>query len=378
MHLGTQTVLLTPIGRSAVATLLVDGPRATEIVSRLFQPAGNRPFAEQPIDRILFGRWPSSEAGEDVVVCRRATDRVEINCHGGRMAARAIVDTLGACDCREVDWPTWLQQTTADPLEADARTALADAVTERTALILWEQHCGALRRAVDEVASLVAANELPAALAKIDDLLAWSPLGLHLTVPWRVVLAGRPNVGKSSLINALVGYRRAIVHSTPGTTRDVVTASAAVDGWPIELADTAGMRSEGQQLEKAGIQLAREQAASADLLLLLFDRSQPWSAADESLATEWPRALYVFNKCDLPAAAGMADPLGLTISAIGGAGLETLLAAIAARLVPHSPPVGQAMPFLPSHVQALTAVRRAVACADWTAAQTALAPLLSR
>jgi tRNA modification GTPase len=157
-----------------------------------------------------------------------------------------------------------------------------------------------------------------------------------------------------------------------------VTASAAVDGWPIELVDTAGMRSEGQQLEKAGIQLAREQAASADLVLLLFDRSQPWSAADESLATEWPRALHVFNKCDLPAAAGLAEPFGLTISATSGAGLETLLAAIATRLVPQSPPAGQAMPFSSSHVQALSALRQAIVCADWTAAHLALAPLLSR
>jgi tRNA modification GTPase len=274
-----------------------------------------------------------------------------------------------------VDWRTWLKETAADPLEADASIALADAVTERTAAILWDQHCGSLRRAIDELASLVEAQDARTALAKVDALLSWSSLGLHLTTPWRVVLAGRPNVGKSSLINALVGFRRAIVDPTPGTTRDVVTAAAAVDGWPIELADTAGIRAAGAHLERAGIQLAQQQASTADLLILLFDRSQEWSAADEELATQWPQALRVFNKCDLPAAASTTDLRGLAISAATGAGLDELMDAIASRLVPQPPAAGQAMPFLASHVQALWEARRAVASNDCSAARLALARL---
>jgi tRNA modification GTPase len=374
----TQVVLLTPSGRSAVATLLVSGPQASEIVSRLFQPARKRSLAEQPFDRIVFGRWPSSDTSEEVVVCRRAYDRVEINCHGGIAASRAIIATLAACDCHEVEWRTWLKETAADPLEADASIALADAVTERTASILWDQRCGAMRRAIDELASLVDAQDALAALAKLDELLSWSSLGLHLTAPWRVVLAGRPNVGKSSLINALVGFRRAIVDPTPGTTRDVVTAAAALDGWPIELADTAGIRAAGAHPERAGIQLAQQQAATADLLLLLFDLSQAWTDADEELAAQWPQALRVFNKCDLPAAANTTKQSGLAISAATGVGLDELMDAIASRLVPHQPPVGQAMPFLASHVQALQALRRAIETNDWNAAVLALAPFNTR
>jgi tRNA modification GTPase len=370
----TQVVLLTAPGRSAVATLLVAGPQATEIVSRLFQPAGERSLAAQPLGRIVFGRWQSSEAAEEVVVCRRAAERIEINCHGGLAASRAIIATLAARDCHEVEWRAWLRQTTADPLEADATIALADAFTERTSGILWEQRCGALRRAIDELASLITARQSEKALDKLDELQAWSSLGLHLTTPWRVVLAGRPNVGKSSLINALVGFRRAIVHPTPGTTRDVVTAAAAVDGWPIELADTAGMRAEGEQLELAGIQLAQQQAAAADLLILLFDRSQAWNAADEALVTQWPQALRVFNKCDLPSEASMANLPGLEISAATGVGLDALMAAIASRLVPRPPTSGQAVPFLAAHVQALNELRLALVADDWAAAIRSLAP----
>ena len=86
------------------------------------------------------------------------------------------------------------------------------------------------------------AADLQAAAARIREWLAWEDFGLHLTRPWNVVLAGRPNVGKSSLINALLGYTRSIVFDQPGTTRDVVTAATAIDGWPIELSDTAGLR----------------------------------------------------------------------------------------------------------------------------------------
>jgi tRNA modification GTPase len=374
----TQVVLLTPPGRSAVATLLVVGPQATEIVSRLFQPAGKRSLSEQPLDRIVFGRWPSSDTSEEVVVCRRAHDRIEINCHGGIAASRAIIATLAACDCHEVEWRTWLKETATDPVEADANIALADAVTERTTGILWDQRSGVLRRAIDELTALVDAHRATAALAKVDALLNWSSLGLHLTSPWRVVLAGRPNVGKSSLINALVGFRRAIVDPAPGTTRDVVTAAAAVDGWPIELADTAGIRAAGAHLERAGIQLAQQQATAADLLILLFDRSQQWTADDEELATQWPQALRVLNKCDLPAAVSATGLPGLAISAATGAGLDELMAAIASRLVPHPPPAGQAIPFLTTHVQALQETRRAVASNDCNAARLALAPFNTR
>ena len=353
----TRVVLLSAPGRAAIATLLVAGPQATEVTGRLFQPASSRPLAEQPLRRILFGHWPAGEVAEEVVVCRAAEDRVEINCHGGVAAPRSIVRSLIAAGCQEIDWRTWIRESVADPLAADAEIALADAPTERTARILLDQRCGALRRQFDSIQDRLRTGDIVAARQLVDELLARVDVGLHLLKPWRVVLAGRPNVGKSSLINSLVGYERAIVHSAPGTTRDIVTALTALDGWPLELMDTAGLRAGEEPLEAAGIELARNQAAAADLLLLLFDRSVVWNAEDEALLASWPKALVVHNKCDLPAGSGKR-PEGIEVSAQTGAGLAGLAKAIVERLVPCYPQVGEAVPFLESHFTLLRLVRQ--------------------
>ncbi len=369
---ATRVVLLTPPGRSAVASLLVDGPDATSVADSLFQPAGRRTLAAQPCGRIAFGRWPSSAVGEEVVVCRRTPQQVEIHCHGGRAAARAILATLTARGCQETAWTEWMWQTSDDPLVSDARIALAAALTERTALLLWQQHQGALRRAIDEITAQIVVGDLISARSRINDLLGWSALGLHLTKPWRVVLTGRPNVGKSSLVNALVGYQRALVHATPGTTRDVVTAATAVEGWPIELADTAGIRGGGEALERQGIDRARQNALAADLVLLVADRSRPWSDEDAALAAAWPQALWVLNKCDLPPSMGFANRNAIEVSALLATGIDALIAAIARRLVPTAPAPDEALPFLPAHVDVLKSAGEGLARGDSSAAMAAI------
>jgi tRNA modification GTPase len=366
-------VLLTGPGRAAVASLLVEGPRATEIVAGLFHPAGRRPLGQYACGRIVFGRWQSPDEGEEIVVCRRAADRIEIHCHGGQAAAAAIIGSLVAAGCREWNWRDWTRDQAPDPIAAEAAIALAGAPTERTAMILLDQQQGALGRALDDLAARLAAGDAPGALARIERLLGWSALGAHLVSPWKVVLAGRPNVGKSSLINALLGYQRAIVHATPGTTRDVVTATTAVDGWPIELADTAGLRASGDALEAAGIERARQMLRAADLVVFVFDATAADEPDQHELRSEWPAALRVLNKCDL-AAPGDERP-GLRTSALQGHGVDELARAIAARLVPAAPPTGEAVPFLPEHVQALVEARAALAGGDTAGAARLLGQL---
>ena len=200
------------------------------------------------------------------------------------------------------------------------------------------------------------------------------PRGSRSTLCWRerrlaatssnrgsVVLAGPVNVGKSSLINALVGYGRSIVHDAPGTTRDAVTATTAIDGWPVELCDTAGLRAASSlgPVEAAGIQLAHERLAEAELAVLVFDQSASWSNEDESLPRLWPRALVVHNKADLPPAPG-TRPAGTTVSALHGQGLGELLALISTRLVPNPPTPGMAVPLDNQQLEAIRRLARAV------------------
>jgi len=350
------------------------GPGAADLVGRLFQPASGKSLTEHPLGRIVFGRWSS---GEELVVCRREPDLVEVHCHGGQAAPRAILDSLVAEGAATVDWRDWLRAQQHDPISADAWIALAEARTHRTASILLEQFHGALRREIEVIQLQLAEGQLETALAKIRKLLARASVGLHLIVPYRVVLAGRPNAGKSSLINALVGYRRAIVAETPGTTRDVVTASAAFEGWPVELADTAGLRQARDPLEAAGVDLATDRLSSADLVILLVDVSQRPTDEQEPLRAAWPDALVVLSKCDLPRQLGQ-NVKGLEASAVTGQGLPELEHAIANRLVSHPPASGEAVPFTAQQVATLGSVLDLLERNEPRAARERLDELLSR
>lgn len=370
----THVIRLTAPGRGAIASVRVEGPRAVAIVEELLKlPRGHR-FEDAKPNDICYGRWQSAESGEEVVAYRRGPSCGEIHCHGGVAAVSAIVESLVQLGCEEIDWHDWLIQTAADPIVAAAEIALTQAPTERTAAILWDQRRGALRSAIESIRSLAGSGDVARVIGVVERLLEVAPVGLHLTAPWTIVLAGRPNVGKSSLINALVGYERAIVHPTAGTTRDVLSAATAIDGWPLELTDTAGLRHSSESLEAAGVELARERLAAADLAVLVFDASTPWSADDDALVTAWPKALKVLNKCDLPPAIGherMAG--GVCTSATRGDGLDELRRQIARCLAPSPPLRGEALPFLPQQVEALGEVLRLLRTNQVVAAQGLLA-----
>ena len=330
-----------------MATVLVAGADALPVVGRLFRPAGGRPLASFPLGRIVLGRW-GAEPGEELVVVRQGADRVEIHCHGGRAATAAVVEALAGAGCRPTTWQVWHHDEAGDAVRAAALEALAHARTQRTAAILLDQYHGALGRAMDEIARRLRAGDAPSLAAARDGLralLARGSLGRHLVVPFQVVLAGRPNVGKSSLINTLVGYGRSIVHDEPGTTRDVVTVATAFDGWPVELSDTAGLRAGGDALEAAGMRLARRHLAQADLRLLAFDAGRAWTTDDDELLAEWPAALVVHTKSDLPPDISRPRPAGVSASSVAAGGADELARAIAARLVPDPPTPGAAVPF---------------------------------
>jgi len=359
---GLSISELTPAGRGAIATLLVRGAHAAQTVARLVW--SDPPKAWPPTEpQHLELRWIGPQPAEQVVLRYRSEDVVELHCHGGLAVARItrLLETAGAV---RRDWRQSLPVQSDDPIAADALAALLEAPTERAAAILLDQSGGALRAAVARVLTALEAGDTTAALQQVAALRRWTSLGTHLTRPWRVVLAGQPNVGKSSLLNALLGYTRALVHPTPGTTRDVLTAQTAMAGWPVELVDTAGLRAAEHPLEQAGVSLAEQELEEADLVLLVCDGSQPWTEAEELLRCRRPEALIVHNKADLCALVDSRRPAGLAISARLGRGLDAVVEAIAARLVPEMPAPRTAVPFTAAQDAALAAAVQTIETHD--------------
>jgi tRNA modification GTPase len=352
--------VLTPTGRGAVAVVAVASSRATDAVAYYFRANNGRSLAEQRIAAIVYGRWNSD--GEDLVVCRRTEELVEIHCHGGSQSVVAIAADLTAQGCEQIPWQDWLARQDDDALKVEAQIALAQATSTRTALILLEQYRGALRQELQAIYNLLL-NSDATAEQRLAVLLATAELGMHLTRPWQVVIAGRPNVGKSSLINALVGYRRAIVFDQPGTTRDVVTAATVIEGWPVVLSDTAGMHEASDQIETAGIELAKQRLKNADLVVWVFDaaESQALSYQDlmmqevNGLGLQLPgKQLLVLNKIDRVSDPNLSGEL-LATSATTGEGVDSLLIAIANSLVPEVPASGSAVLFTERQEQAMRA-----------------------
>lgn len=362
---------LTPAGRGAVATLQLRGTLGELDGSPqpFFCAASGRPLADLPLGRIAFGTVGRDPA-EEVVVCRVEPDQVELHCHGGDAAVRRIVADLARRGFveRPAVWPG------ATQFERECYEALARAQTQLAANLLLCQQGGLLRQVLEQVVATRPNRSL--AIERLGAVWRWRRAGLRLTQPFRVALVGRPNVGKSSLINALVGYERSIVFDAPGTTRDVVTAETALAGWGIQLADTAGFRTEAGELETLAMERARDWLTDADLVLLVLDRSQPLTAEDRELTQAYPEALYLVNKVDLPSAwsgeLGPSDEPGslvrsapLMVSAVTGEGMEELQRQIMARLLPAPVTGPVALPFTPRQVTHLEQARLALDEGDW-------------
>ena len=195
-----RVVLLTPPGRGAVATVRVEGPEACQRVDLLFQPLSRCAVASLPSDRLAFGRMRLGEEIYDEVVVRRPEEEaVEIHCHGGPAVVERLIAVLTEAGGRRIPADQWLQGSHASPIVAATHAVLGNATTLRGAAILLDQYHGALDRAVEKILQDLNDGRVDAASDEIEELLAAAPCGCHLAQPWRIVLAGRPNVGKSSL-----------------------------------------------------------------------------------------------------------------------------------------------------------------------------------
>jgi tRNA modification GTPase len=370
-----QVALLTPVGRGALAVVGVLGADAARLVARLFAPRGARPLYEADrrnagngVAEVRFGRWlgHAGGVGEDVVaVVRPGGDRIEVHCHGGTAAAEGAITSLEAAGARRVSWHHWLASQGEADWAIEVREALARVRGPKAARILSRQLAGAWDVAWRRLQAAAEAGRVSEVVADGTRLLAAARVGLRLTRPWRVVLVGRVNAGKSSLVNALAGHARCIVTPVPGTTRDLVETRLVLDGWEIDLVDTAGLRPGDEPVdpvERAGIERAIAAAAAADLVVRVVSAD-----GDEPAATASPHQLLVRSRADLAVqggATGMEAADSLTTSAVMGLGIEALAAAIIARLVPeeHDDPalLAGAVPVTPRQADALRHLVRSV------------------
>jgi len=367
----TRVQVLTPAGTGAIATVEVSGPRAWEIARQLFKPAGKPLPAEPELHRFWFGRL----AGDEVILAVTGPETLEVHCHGGVRVVRWVVEQFTARGCIEGGRGGGF----ATPREgahrgvedsapatlpdcSDPATLLQRAPTLRTASLLLDQFHGAFDRAISQILGSLDTDPA-AARQQLEELARWAPVGRHLVKPWRVVVAGAPNVGKSSLVNALAGYQRAVVSEIAGTTRDVVSVQLAFDGWPVELIDTAGLR-ESEGLEAEGVERAQRAIRDADLVIWVLDTTDPEGTRPGPEECRTHDAIFVANKIDLVPSWESNEfnrkTRGVGVSATKGTGITGLIAELVKKLVPDAPPPGVAVPYSPRLAELVLGAHKAL------------------
>jgi tRNA modification GTPase len=358
-------------GAGSVAIVRLSGPQAEAIGRRLFVAPGAQAWESH---RVLYGHVVDPADGQRVdealLLPMRAPrsftreDVVEFHCHGGLVAVRRVLELVLAAGARLAGPGEFSQRAflngRLDLTRAEAVAEMIAARSQRAAELAMAGLDGGLQRRIsglrerllDQLAELEARvdfeedlppldgtlvrAELEAVRGELERLVAESRQGELLREGLRVAIVGRPNVGKSSLLNLLSRRERAIVTDLPGTTRDLLESDLVLDGVPLTLLDTAGIRATDDRVERLGIERSRQALAGADAVLLLFDRVAGWSAADEELRELVPEGvplLLVGNKSDAlpPGAASTGVPPDgplVTISALTGAGRDDLVAAL--------------------------------------------------
>ena len=369
--------LATASGRSALAVVRLSGAGAFEVARQVLRWPAERAIVPRrmvvapvfeteghPVDRALvtFFPGPASYTGEDLV---------EISCHGGLLVPAQVVIALMACGARAAAPGEFTRRAVVngrlDLIQAEAVGDLIDATTRAQGRAAAHQLDGGLSKrlqglrasCLDLLAMLaydidfpeeddgpVSRAHLEAALDRvthsIERLLVTAPVGARLQRGAMVVFAGRPNAGKSSLFNGLLGIERALVTEIAGTTRDAIEAAADVDGWPVRFIDTAGLRSSEDRIELLGIEMSRRYLAAADLVLLCVEAGRTLTAEENALVEGRP-ALLVRTKADLTEE---ASDSGIPVSVIDGRGFDQIRKELVARLFATGDASGEIEPLL--------------------------------
>ena len=366
----TIVAIATPPGRGGIGVVRLSGPEAHAVARQLIAHEGpleprratftSAIVEADALDHVIaiYFPAPASYTGDDVV---------ELSAHGSPVILRTIVVAAIARGARLAEPGEFTLRAflngRIDLTQAEAVADLIDAVTPLQARAAFDQLQGTLTRTIGEIDAAVfdliarleasvdfpeegyhfvdaptLATEIDRLIDRTDALLADARRGRLVREGLQVVVAGRPNVGKSSVFNALVGAERAIVAEVPGTTRDLVTDVVDLDGLRVTLIDTAGLRESGDLVEAEGVDRARRAQHVADLILFVVDRAQPIDSTT-CLQVAENKILIVANKADLPAAWRPADAAlafqphdVVEVSALTGQGIAALRERIAMAL----------------------------------------------
>ncbi len=386
MQLPEETIaaIATPPGVGGIGIIRLSGHRALPILQRLFRPRD--PACPYTSHRLYYGHLHHPDDGrlvDEVLAVYMAApnsytreDIVEIHCHGSFLVLQKVLELVLA-DGAALAAPGEFTKRAflngrIDLTQAEAVVDLLAAKTRKGVDLAQEQLSGGLYRLLlpirrclveiratlevaidfpDEEVEIVRPRELLARLAAevarpLERLVAGADQGRLYREGLTIVIAGRPNVGKSSLLNTILQEDRALVTAVPGTTRDSIEEVVDIGGIPVRLIDTAGIRSEAGDVEALGIARARGLINTADLVLFLFDAGQPLSEEDRSLYQQVSHKplLVVCNKIDLCQAGELPDISSLgssgewvAVSAREQTGIDALKAAIVARVSASEP-----------------------------------------
>jgi tRNA modification GTPase len=369
----TIAAIATPLGEGGLAVIRLSGPQALSIADKSFSPAGKstlKPSAASS-HTIHFGHVLRNGATVDEVLLsvmrapRTFTreDVVEISCHGGLLPAKTVLDTLLENGARLAEPGEFTRRAFLNGrIDLAQAEAVADLIHSRTELALRaanEQLAGKLSQRIDalrdETVKTLAHIEahidfpdediapdtkeqlisrLENAIASMDQLLRTANEGQILRRGIRATIIGRPNAGKSSLLNQLLGRDRAIVSPIPGTTRDTIEETANIRGLPVVFVDTAGLRAARDEIEQEGIRRSRQSLQQAELILHVLDSSGEFTEEDSNYITELDgkKRIVVLNKADLPEQLVLPPSLqkenSVRVSCITAQGIETLKDAI--------------------------------------------------